>query len=446
MILQLFGFLFLINFSLEASVELFTALEDNDGSLAVSFLENMIKRYKLDKELSKMPSTLESDFYHLMDLLKPITIAQQPSIFQESLDRIGSNEYYPLIEGFALSHTREFLQIVINSKISFQMLFINDYGFTELYLPEFFVLDPNSRLLLSGLIDCIRVMENGPSKEGNEKETYFYMRVKGLFCNSGFQLYEQGIVHHLGKPLISTLEWEERKEIVNLFLKLSTMLKFFTELDWAYSLNLCISMQNSRYQLLLDHISIINENEIDFQGLWVVYKRVLINASQPDEVLRFQNIPRPTIYTHPCVNWLSILSFYMHHFLISNFTQMEISRIDVGFLSLTVLYWRERCCDQLLKFLLLNPQEQIKQAIQKIEKEIIFKFDEAHKKFPLFKKYIHASKSSDQSQIQKTKSFLKNYADDVFDKNDCQLELNKRLVKIYFRLLLYQENPQMIPK
>jgi hypothetical protein len=441
MLIQFLFLLFLIKSSLEANVEPLTTLENNDGSVAVSFLKDMVKKYKLDSKSLKLPLTIESDFYHLVELCKAIKKTDPPSSFQKSLDRIASEEYYPLLEEYTLSHTKEFLQIVIKSKISFQMFFINFYGFYKTcYDPPFFHLNEKSRLLFSSLVECIRASEEG------SKNTFIYKKVKNIFCEAGFRIYGQGIIHRLGKPLISAKEWEERKEIVYLHLKLSKILKNFTELEWASTMNIGISFQNNRFQFLLDHVSVLNENEIDFQGLWVVYKRALRYITKSDEYLRFRKMSPITVYTHPSVKWLPLLSFYLHHFLFSNFTQKEISQIDVRLLSLAVLYWNEGGSEQ-MPYLLLDPQDQIKKAIQKIETEMLLKFDEAYSKYPLFRKYFNASESSGKGQfwIKETQNFFKNYAEDAFDENDCQLDLNKRLVKIYFRLLFYQENPQMIP-
>jgi hypothetical protein len=399
----------------------------NLSSLLLAFFFNFSNASIIQQQLNSLildEGHVIATFYRLETIYNSISSPLDETIFSTFVEK----NYYPLVRNVLNSNSRDFVDEMVNSNIVFQMFICR----LDLYAtpPKIFfkILREDIPLFKNMVEECFNKIETESQKW---EKKYWSMRA--------IEFVEIRINVLLRKPL-DFMGWNDRKEIIKLYTKfLRNMKNLIYPGEKKGGPRDDISIEISKYEFLLDKISITNDNQINFYEFTAIYNEVK-NIDPKSEMTMSPEV-KPKESDLKSAGLLTyIFSIYSLYFFSSKSSQLNVfSEFDTKFLCLSIIaaYRLEYLVPSSLldkisidlgdKFKSLHQEFQsplsklIKEALNIVASDIREEFKSASNKWASIRKETRFSSPS-------VTGFLRNYIDGSFD-------INKLKVKVYLHLL-----------
>lgn len=334
----------------------------------------------------------------------------------DDFDDMVERNFYRLVKKFGESELEKFVKLAFKSDFAFQMTVINAMNEENLVIP------------FTGLIRCIRLVKGAKGMGVWEKQkSREFLKAKELsFFGATSSFIKRYITPLFANQIISSKEWINQQNLIDLSLDLTSKMEFVLESDPDFA-SFSLDIPQCRY--LLQNFSIVNENEIDMEGFQKACKD-LRNHLGPGES------SSPLIKgIESFVSVLNLFFTYSNH-LLSPHSHVEISEENIDLFCLSFILTEGTDFFHATNILRFDTKELVFEAIKNIELEIIERINSSEWSLAQSApKFVEIRVISDDL-VERIFNFYVSFAKDPSDWCNSASGFSKRKMKIYLHLLL----------
>ena len=396
----LYYLLFLSSFSLASVVQQTENRENFENDLSAPDVHRPLN------EPTISPQAEEENYPH-SDLIE---------LIRKNFRQIGEEEVRRRMKEYYKLDPKKFLYLALDANIRFQIM--------AMYVCS---KDPASvyygKILWS--IDIIKKGVWGSIEKGLQVSEFDLRWAVRIFLNIATHFIERNVEKLFKKPFHSLSEWNNCRDIIELYIKLLTNVeKFifkpgaFPKMSFMHIGYNHLSAKIKKQLFLLENFFVDDNGEINFNEFQKLYNRL---QAVPLMVKLDKKAFNTRGYAAPLDWYFSLFSIYSCHFFSPKFSQIKnITPADTKFLCLIIIAKNEKDPYELRQKFCWVIKSLIREATGAITQDIYHDF------LPWKILNHHPPNIGD--------NFLRNYANETFYLEECS-KMNKWKIKVYLHLL-----------